>query len=117
MLAERTLRLQNGIDSVEILRGHVQGGRVIGGATYLSGFINKPGEIFHSGGLSHILVGGQMILSSRNCRSYVTAPSGLNGGSRRGRPPNGRGVPGPRRDQMVRVSPAYWSAATVNPMT
>ncbi|WP_348625775.1 hypothetical protein [Mesorhizobium sp. LNHC209A00] len=32
---------------------------MIGGATYLSGFINKPGEIVHSGGLPHILVGGQ----------------------------------------------------------
>ncbi|MDG4892697.1 2-dehydropantoate 2-reductase [Mesorhizobium sp. WSM4976] len=55
----RVITLQNGIDSVEVLRRHVEGDRVIGGATYLSGFINKPGEIIHSGGLPHILVGGQ----------------------------------------------------------
>lgn len=55
----RVVTLQNGIDSVEILCRHVQVERVIGGATYLSGFINKPGEVIHSGGLPHILVGGQ----------------------------------------------------------
>ncbi|TIU44420.1 MAG: 2-dehydropantoate 2-reductase, partial [Mesorhizobium sp.] len=55
----RVVTLQNGIDSVEILRRHLQRDRVIGGATYLSGFISKPGEVVHSGGLPHILVGGQ----------------------------------------------------------
>ncbi|TIV73245.1 MAG: 2-dehydropantoate 2-reductase [Mesorhizobium sp.] len=55
----RVVTLQNGIDSVDILGRHVQGERVIGGATYLSGFINKPGEVIHSGGLPQILVGGQ----------------------------------------------------------
>ncbi|RUY02798.1 2-dehydropantoate 2-reductase, partial [Mesorhizobium sp. M2A.F.Ca.ET.040.01.1.1] len=55
----RVVTLQNGIDSVEILGRHLQRDRVIGGATYLSGFISKPGEVVHSGGLPHILVGGQ----------------------------------------------------------
>ncbi|RWL44538.1 MAG: 2-dehydropantoate 2-reductase [Mesorhizobium sp.] len=55
----RVITLQNGIDSVEVLRRHVEGDRVIGGATYLSGFINKPGQVIHSGGLPHILVGGE----------------------------------------------------------
>nr|WP_245322563.1 2-dehydropantoate 2-reductase [Mesorhizobium sp. WSM3882] len=55
----RVITLQNGIDSVEILSRHLQGGRVIGATTYLSGFISKPGEVIHSGGLPHVLVGGQ----------------------------------------------------------
>ncbi|TGQ67844.1 2-dehydropantoate 2-reductase, partial [Mesorhizobium sp. M8A.F.Ca.ET.207.01.1.1] len=40
----RIVTLQNGIDSVEILCRHLPRDRVIGGATYLSGFISKPGE-------------------------------------------------------------------------
>ncbi|RVD61931.1 2-dehydropantoate 2-reductase [Mesorhizobium sp. M2D.F.Ca.ET.185.01.1.1] len=61
LLTDRTrvVTLQNGIDSIDVLRRHVQGDRVIGGATYLSGFIGGPGEVIHSGGLPHILVGGQ----------------------------------------------------------
>ncbi|WP_292303622.1 ketopantoate reductase family protein [Mesorhizobium sp.] len=54
----RVVTLQNGIDGIEILRRHVRGDKVIGGATYLSGFINKPGEVVHAGGLTDILVGG-----------------------------------------------------------
>jgi 2-dehydropantoate 2-reductase len=54
----RVVTLQNGIDSVETLGRHVPSDQVIGGATYLSGFINKPGEIVHAGGLPHVLVGG-----------------------------------------------------------
>ncbi|MDG4884160.1 2-dehydropantoate 2-reductase [Mesorhizobium sp. WSM4884] len=54
----RVVTLQNGIDGIEILRRHVRGDKVIGGATYLSGFIDRPGEVVHSGGLPHILVGG-----------------------------------------------------------
>ncbi|WP_024927615.1 MULTISPECIES: ketopantoate reductase family protein [unclassified Mesorhizobium] len=54
----RVVTLQNGIDGVGILRRHVQADRVIGGATYLSAFINQPGEVVHAGGLPHILTGG-----------------------------------------------------------
>ncbi|CDX21859.1 2-dehydropantoate 2-reductase [Mesorhizobium sp. ORS 3324] len=54
----RIVTLQNGIDSIEILSRHVPGDKVIGGATYLSGFIGRPGEIVHAGGLPHIFVGG-----------------------------------------------------------
>ncbi|MDX8480730.1 2-dehydropantoate 2-reductase [Mesorhizobium sp. VK24D] len=54
----RVVTLQNGIDSIEILSRHVPGDRVIGGATYLSGFIGSPGEVVHAGGLPHIFVGG-----------------------------------------------------------
>lgn len=54
----RVLTLQNGIDGIGILRRHVPGDRVIGGATYLSAFIKQPGEVVHAGGLLDILVGG-----------------------------------------------------------
>ncbi|WP_245455514.1 MULTISPECIES: ketopantoate reductase family protein [unclassified Mesorhizobium] len=54
----RVVTLQNGIDSVGILRRHIPGDRVIGGATYLSAFIKQPGEVVHAGGLRDILVGG-----------------------------------------------------------
>jgi len=54
----RVVTLQNGIDGVGILRRHVPGDQVVGGATYISGFINKPGEVVHAGGLPHIVVGG-----------------------------------------------------------
>jgi len=54
----RVLTLQNGIDGIGILRRHVPGDRVIGGATYLSAFIKQPGEVVHAGGLLDVLVGG-----------------------------------------------------------
>lgn len=54
----RVVTLQNGIDSVGTLGRYVPGDQVIGGATYISGFINKPGEIVHAGGLPQVLVGG-----------------------------------------------------------
>ncbi|TIV49501.1 MAG: 2-dehydropantoate 2-reductase, partial [Mesorhizobium sp.] len=54
----RVVTLQNGIDSIELLRRHVRDDKVIGGATYLSGFIGRPGEVVHAGGLQQILVGG-----------------------------------------------------------
>jgi 2-dehydropantoate 2-reductase len=53
----RVVTLQNGIDSVETLGRHIAPEQVVGGATYLSAFIGKPGEIVHSGGLSQVLVG------------------------------------------------------------
>jgi 2-dehydropantoate 2-reductase len=53
----RVVTLQNGIDSVETLGRHIDPEQVVGGATYLSAFIGKPGEIVHSGGLSQVLVG------------------------------------------------------------
>jgi len=54
----RVVTLQNGIDSVEMLGRHVFPDQVVGGATYLSAFISKPGEIVHAGGLQQILIGG-----------------------------------------------------------
>lgn len=54
----RVVTLQNGIDSVETLRRHVPAEQVIGGATYLSAFIAKPGVIVHAGGLTQVLMGG-----------------------------------------------------------
>lgn len=53
----RVVTLQNGIDSIEMLRRHVRD-KVIGGATYISGFIGRPGEVVHAGGWRDILVGG-----------------------------------------------------------
>jgi 2-dehydropantoate 2-reductase len=54
----RVVTLQNGIDSVEMLGRHVSPDQVIGGATYLSGFVSRPGEIVDAGGLPRVLIGG-----------------------------------------------------------
>ena len=54
----RVVTLQNGIDSVETLGRHVPSDQVIGGVTYLSAFIARPGEIVHAGGLTQVLIGG-----------------------------------------------------------
>lgn len=54
----RVVTLQNGIDSVEMLGRHVFPDQVIGGATYLSGFVSRPGEIVDAGGLPRVLIGG-----------------------------------------------------------
>ena len=54
----RVVTLQNGIDSVEMLGRHVFPDQVIGGATYLSAFVSRPGEIVDAGGLPRVLIGG-----------------------------------------------------------
>ena len=54
----RVVTLQNGVDSVETLGRHVSPDQVIGGATYLSAFVARPGEIVHAGGMPQVLVGG-----------------------------------------------------------
>jgi 2-dehydropantoate 2-reductase len=54
----RVVTLQNGIDSVETLGRHVPPHQVIAGATYISAYIGKPGEIVHAGGVPQVLVGG-----------------------------------------------------------
>jgi 2-dehydropantoate 2-reductase len=54
----RVVTLQNGIDSVDALGRHIAADQVVGGATYISAFIGRPGEIVHTGGLSQVLVGG-----------------------------------------------------------
>ena len=54
----RVLSLQNGIDSLETLGRHVPRNQVIGGATYLSGYIRQPGVVVHAGGFPDVFVGG-----------------------------------------------------------
>jgi 2-dehydropantoate 2-reductase len=54
----RVVTLQNGIDSVDILGRHVFRDQVIGGATYLSAFVLRPGEIVDAGGPPRVLIGG-----------------------------------------------------------
>jgi len=58
MPGTRVITLQNGIDSVETLARHVPWDQVVGGATYISAYIDKPGEIVHVGGMPHVLIGG-----------------------------------------------------------
>src|SRR3954453_19382596 len=45
----RVVTIQNGIDSVATLSRYIPPRQVIAGATYISAFISKPGEIVHSG--------------------------------------------------------------------
>jgi 2-dehydropantoate 2-reductase len=54
----RVVTLQNGIDSVAMLGRYVFPEQVVGGATYLSAFVSRPGEIVDAGGLPRVLVGG-----------------------------------------------------------
>jgi 2-dehydropantoate 2-reductase len=58
MRSTRVVTLQNGIDSVEMLGRHVSTDQVVGGATYLSAFVSRPGEIVDAGGLPRVLIGG-----------------------------------------------------------
>lgn len=51
----RILTLQNGIDSVEMIRTHVGAAKVRGGVIYLSAVIDRPGVIRSPGGL-HMIV-------------------------------------------------------------
>lgn len=73
----RVLTLQNGIDSVATLGRHVPIDQVIGGATYLSGFINKPGEIVHAGGLPHVLVGGHQDPLIQDLQKFCNQARGI----------------------------------------
>jgi 2-dehydropantoate 2-reductase len=51
----RILTLQNGIDSVALIRPHVGAARVLGGVIYVSAVIDRPGVIRSPGGL-HVIV-------------------------------------------------------------
>lgn len=53
----RVVTLQNGIDSVEILGKVVPSAQVVGGAIYVSAYLDKPGVVVHPGGHSDMIVG------------------------------------------------------------
>lgn len=55
----RVVTLQNGIDSVEILGRFVPSFQVVGGATYISGYIKEPGVIVHMAGAAQFHIGGR----------------------------------------------------------
>jgi 2-dehydropantoate 2-reductase len=57
--ATRVLTLQNGIDSVDVLSGFVPRRQIVGGATYISAYLARPGVIAHAGGLIKVIVGGR----------------------------------------------------------
>ena len=54
----RVVTLQNGIDSVETLSRFVPPLQVVGGATYMSGYLKQPGLIVHAGGAPQFQIGG-----------------------------------------------------------
>ena len=57
--ATRVVTLQNGIDSVNALARTVPRSQVVGGATYLSAHIERPGVIVHLGSVTQVVVGGR----------------------------------------------------------
>lgn len=63
----RILTLQNGIDSVELIRAHVGDTAVRGGVIYVSAVIDRPGVIRSPGGL-HVIVadaaGGDPVMAA-----------------------------------------------------
>ncbi|MER8530809.1 2-dehydropantoate 2-reductase [Mesorhizobium sp. M1272] len=55
----RVLTLQNGIDSVDTLARFVPRSQVVGGATYVSAYLQAPGIVVHRGGVPRFTVGGR----------------------------------------------------------
>lgn len=55
----RVITLQNGIDSVDALARFIPRDQVVGGATYISGYLDRPGVIVHPGGMTTTTIGGQ----------------------------------------------------------
>jgi len=54
----RVVTFQNGIDSVNFLSRFVPWSQVVGGAAYVSAYIECPGVIVHAGGMTTATVGG-----------------------------------------------------------
>jgi 2-dehydropantoate 2-reductase len=54
----RVVTLQNGIDSIDIVARYVPRSQVVGGATYLSAYLERPGLIIHPGGATQVITGG-----------------------------------------------------------
>jgi 2-dehydropantoate 2-reductase len=55
----RVITFQNGIDSMSILEQFFSKSQVVGGATYVSAYIDQPGHIVHLGSRTKSKVGGQ----------------------------------------------------------
>ena len=55
----RVLTLQNGIDSVDTLARFVPRSQVVGGATYISAYLQRPGLVVHAGGITQVTMGGR----------------------------------------------------------
>src|SRR5262249_51484621 len=54
----RVVTLQNGVDSVDTLSRFVPRPQVIGGATYLSAYLDSPGLVVSPGGFTDVIMGG-----------------------------------------------------------
>jgi 2-dehydropantoate 2-reductase len=55
----RVLTLQNGIDSIDMIAGHVERERVAGGVIYLGTVIDRPGIIRNTGGIKRLIADRQ----------------------------------------------------------
>jgi 2-dehydropantoate 2-reductase len=51
----RVLTLQNGIDSIDMIAGHIERERVVGGVIYLGTVIDRPGVIRNTGGIKRLI--------------------------------------------------------------
>jgi 2-dehydropantoate 2-reductase len=51
----RVLTLQNGIDSIDMIAGHVERERIVGGVIYLGTVIDRPGVIRNTGGIKRLI--------------------------------------------------------------
>jgi 2-dehydropantoate 2-reductase len=72
----RVVSLQNGIDSVATLSRHFAKSRVVGGCTYISGYIESPGVILHAGN-ENIEMGGAGDSVSEAFAASCNAAKGL----------------------------------------
>src|SRR5438552_4817031 len=57
--ATRVVTLQNGIDSVDTLARFVPRSQVVGGTTYISAHLERPGLIVHAGSVAQFILGGR----------------------------------------------------------
>lgn len=73
----RVLTLQNGIDSVDMLSRVLPPQQVVGGATYISSFLEEPGVIRQASQMTQVLAGGSNDPVIAEFRSICSRADGI----------------------------------------
>ncbi|WP_244425677.1 ketopantoate reductase family protein [Sinorhizobium fredii] len=73
----RVLTLQNGIDGIDMLTRVVPREQVVGGATYISSFLEEPGVIRQASGITQVFTGGSNDPVIEEFRSVCSRADGI----------------------------------------
>lgn len=73
----RVLTLQNGIDGIEMLSRMVPREQVVGGATYISSFLEEPGVIRQASQMTQVITGGSNDPVIAEFRSICSRAEGI----------------------------------------